>query len=237
MPSSVDHPLRSLVGPAPFVLATAVPQKRAPTGLVSRKKKKAAEEESDVLLNAEFTVQLLPVGVVDVDIVRRNESQNQSQGQGQTLAGKTGGMVGTGAENSHGNSRLLLDSSIESVRSSCLGRAGDLRLTSTAANSSQNPVQPTLSLPLTPNTHTPLPMQAARYLLSLYSMAVDTETETPRMFAFASMVSGEQKFVGIRKLSTTRQTEFEEQRTAFVYDICADGVFAGHEFGVREVVG
>ena len=93
LPSSIDHPLRSLVGSAPFILATAVPQKKAATGLVSRKKKKADEEVVDI---GDVSVPLTRVGAIDVDGKRETG---------------IGGMAGS-AEN--GSSSLVLDGFMDS---------------------------------------------------------------------------------------------------------------------------
>ena len=45
----------------------------------------------------------------------------------------------------------------------------------------------------------------------------------PRVFAYGVQLSGEKKFVGMRKLKTSDEENFDNKSTAVVYDVCEEG--------------
>ncbi|KAI9008558.1 hypothetical protein DFJ74DRAFT_687863 [Hyaloraphidium curvatum] len=172
VPASVDHWLRRVAGPGSFFVATAVPPKKMPAGLVSRKKK--ATEEDPLLV--EHTAVLTRRESTDVDATTRNDSRG------------AGGLVG-------------------------------------GPGHEQPEAAPTYLFPMVPATHTPLPMQAARHLLAVFSSAAQSDpgfTALPRMFAYATLSSGERNFVGVQGLGDglmAKPDELAIQRRMVVYDI------------------
>lgn len=97
IPSSVDHPLRSLVGPSAFHLLTAPPIKTQTSGLVSRK---ATKNDAEVHV---YPAKLLKLNVVDVD-------SNRTSG---TSVSKPGGMAGIASQDS---GTMYLDAVEDQVR-------------------------------------------------------------------------------------------------------------------------